>query len=58
MLKLFPLSSCQYVSTILEKKTVPFHLETFKNGHFVRVCTEKMKDHQYRESDARNVFNL
>ena len=29
-------------------------LPTFKNGHFVRACTEKMMDHQYKKNDARN----
>ena len=51
ILKRFPLSSCQYVSTIPEKKTACYRPS--KNRHFVRVCTEKMKDHQYRENGAR-----
>ena len=55
MLKLFALSSCQYVSSIPEKNNCM--LPTFKNGHFVRVCMEKMMDHQYRENGARNVYS-
>ena len=27
-----------------------------KNRHFVRVCTEKMMDHEYREKGARNIY--
>ena len=55
ILKLFPLRSCQYVSTIPEIKTacdLPL-----KNRHFVRVSTEKMMDHQYRENGARNIYS-
>ena len=51
----FPLSSCQYVSTIPEKTAF---YRPFKNGHFVRVSTEKMMDHQYRENGARSIFKL
>ena len=29
----------------------------FKNGQFVRVCTEKMIDHLYRENGARNIYS-
>ena len=33
-------------------------LPTFlKNRHFVRVCTEKMMDRQYRENGARNIYS-
>ena len=32
-----------------------FQCRPFKNGHFVRVCTEKMKDHQYKENGAKNI---
>ena len=34
-----------------------YMLPTFQNGHFVRVCTEKMMDHKYEESDARNIYS-
>ena len=54
ILKLFPLSFCQYVSTIPEKTSC---YRPFKNGPFVRVCTEKMMDHQYRENGARNMYS-
>ena len=49
------LSSCQYVSTITENKTACYR--PLKNRHFVRVCTEKMMDHQYRENGARNIYS-
>ena len=29
----------------------------FKNGHFVRVCMEKMMDHQHRANGARNIYS-
>ena len=32
-------------------------LPTFENRHFVRVCTEKMMDYQYRENGARNIYS-
>ena len=50
----FQLSSCQYVSTIHEKTAC---YRPFGNGHFVRVCREKMMDHQYRENGERNVYS-
>ena len=51
----FPLSSCQYVSTIPEKNCMlPTSL---KNRHFVGVCTEKMINHQYREHGSRNTYS-
>ena len=53
ILKLFPLSSCQYVSTIPGKKTASYR--PLKNRHFVRVCTEKTMDHQYRENGAKYI---
>ena len=43
-------SSCQYVSTIPEKKTACYRL-------FVRVCTEKMMDYQYRVNGTRNIYS-
>ena len=52
--KLFPLSSCQYVSTISEKKTACYR--HFKNRHFIRVCTVGMDD-QYGKNGARNIFS-
>ena len=48
----FPLSSCQHVSTIPEKNP---HVNEL-NEHFVRVCTDKIIDHQYRENGARNIY--
>ena len=54
ILKLSPLSSCQYVSTIPEKTAC---YQPLKNRHFVRVCTEKMMDHQYRENGAKNIYS-
>ena len=51
--KLFVLSSCQYVSAIPEKIAC---YRPFKNRHFVRVCTEKMIDHQYRENCTRDIY--
>ena len=27
----------------------------FKNGHFVKVCKEKMMDHQYKKNGAKNI---
>ena len=53
ILKLFTLSSCQYVSTI-PKKTACYR--PVKNRHFVGVCTEKMMDRHYRENGARNMY--
>ena len=32
-------------------------LLTFQNGHFVTVCTEKMMDNEYRESDMRHTYS-
>ena len=29
----------------------------FKNEHFIRACTEKMIDHQYKENGARNIIS-
>ena len=55
ILKLSPLSSCQYVSTIPEKKTACYQL--FKNGHFVMVSTKKMMDHQETENFVRNTYS-
>ena len=55
ILKLFPLSSCQYVNTIPEKKTACYR--PLKNRHFVGVCTEKMMDRQYRENGARHIYS-
>ena len=55
ILKFFPLSSCQYVSTIPGKKTACYR--PFKNGHFVWACMEKMMDHQYKESGERNIYS-
>ena len=48
ILKLFPLSSCHI--TIRKKK--PACYRPFRNGHLVRVCTEKVMNHPYRESDT------
>ena len=28
-----------------------------KNRHFVRVCTEKIMDHQYKENGARTIYS-
>ena len=53
MLKPFPLSSCQYVITILGKKMNV----TDKNGHFVRACMEKMMDHQHKKNSTRNKYS-
>ena len=47
----FPLSSCQYVSTVPEKTAC---YRPLKNRHFVRGCTEKIMDYQYRENGPRN----
>ena len=53
--KLFTMSSCQYESTIPEKEV---HVcRPFKNWHFVRICTERMTDHQYGENGARNIYS-
>ena len=30
-------------------------LPTFQTWTFLRVCTEKMIDHQYRENDGRSI---
>ena len=49
------LSSCQYVSTIPEKKTACYR--PLKNRHFVGVCTQKMMDRQYRENNVRNLYS-
>ena len=32
-------------------------LTPLKNRHFVRVCTEKMMDYQFRENGARNIYS-
>ena len=37
------------------KKTACYR--PLKNRHFIRVCTEKMMDHQYRENGARNIYS-
>ena len=50
----FPLSSCQYVSTIPEKIAC---YRLFKNGHFVKVSRKKMMDHQYKENGARKKYS-
>ena len=57
ILKLFSLSSCQYVSTIPEK--INCMLLTFEKWtfYFIRVCMERMMDHQYRENGARNIHS-
>ena len=55
ILKLFSLSSCEYVSTIPEKKTACYG--PLKNEHFIRVCTKKMMDHQYGENGAGNIYS-
>ena len=54
VLKLFFLSSCQYVITIPEKKKTVCN-RPLRNEHFIRVCTEKMMDHQYGET-ARQTY--
>ena len=36
------------------KKTACYR--PLKNGHFIRVCTERMMDHQYGGNGARNVY--
>ena len=46
------LRSCEYVSTIPEKKTACYR--PLKNRHFVMVCTEKMMDYQY---SPRNIYS-
>ena len=46
------LSICEYNSW---KKTACYR--PLKNRHFVRVCMEKMIDHQYRENSARNIYS-
>ena len=51
ILKPFPLSSRQYVSTVPEKNCM---LPTFQS---VRVSMEKMIDHQYRENGAGNTYS-
>ena len=43
------------MSTISEKK--PACYRPFKNGHFVRVCMEKIMDHQYKENGERNMLS-
>ena len=55
ILKLFPLSFCQYVSTIPEKKNCM--LPAFEKSTFLRVCTEKMMDYQYRENGTRTIYS-
>ena len=37
------------------KKTACYR--PFKNGHFVRACTEKMMDYQYKENGERNIYS-
>ena len=37
------------------KKTACYRC--FKNLHFIRVCTERMVDHQYGENGARNIYS-
>ena len=37
------------------KKTACYR--PLKNRHFVRVCMEKVMDHQYRENGARNIYS-
>ena len=37
------------------KKTACYR--RFKKWHFVRVCMQKMMDHQYRENGARNIHS-
>ena len=32
-------------------------LPTFENGHFIKVCTERMMDRQYGENGARNIYS-
>ena len=32
-------------------------LLTFKNRHFVGVCTEKLMDRQYKENGAKNIYS-
>ena len=46
------LSICEYNSW---KKTACHR--PFKNRHFVRACTEKMMDLQYKENGARNIYS-
>ena len=46
------LSICKYRSG---KKTACYRPS--KNRHFVRVCTKKMMDYQYRENGARNIYS-
>ena len=55
ILKLYSLSSCQYVSTVSEKKTACYR--PLKNGHFIRVCTERTMDYQYGGKGARNIYS-
>ena len=50
----FALSSCQYVRTVPEKNAC---YRPLRNRHFVRVCTEKMMDYQYRENGGRNIYS-
>ena len=38
-----------------EKKTVC--CRPFKQGHFVRACMEKMRNHKYKENGARNIHS-
>ena len=37
------------------KKTACYR--PFKNGHFARVCKEKIMDHQYKENGARSIYS-
>ena len=46
------LSICEYNSWT---KTACYR--SLKNWHFVKVCTEKMMDHQYRENGERNIYS-
>ena len=50
----FPLVLVNMSVQFLKKNCM---LPTFENRHFVRVCTEKTMDHQYRENGARNIYS-
>ena len=41
------------MNTIAEKAA---RYRPLKNRHFVRVCAEKIMDHQYRVNGARNIY--
>ena len=41
------------LSIVMKKHTC---YQPFRTRHFVRVCTEKTVDHQYRENGVRNIF--